>query len=146
VACALQLTKPTGPSTDHDLLRLLNALRVFPLYQPVPGAAYATPPPGAGPGPSVLMVGTSFCWALADELRASGLWSAIYLNYYNSFFYRISDMYEERIKQESPLWSEGTFGKDLYLLDLFEGYLMGGGYVDQFLDQAGPRLMAGEQP
>jgi hypothetical protein len=55
-------------------------------------------------------------------------------------------MYEERIKQESPLWSEGTFGKDLYLLDLFEGYLMGGGYVDQFLDQAGPRLMAGEQP
>lgn len=144
VTCELAFRKPWRTSTYLDLLRLLNALRTPSIVRQEPGVAHAPPPPG--PRPSVLMIGTSFCWQLAEELRTSELWSGIYLNYYNSFFYRISDMAEERLKQGSPLWREGTLDKDLYLLDLFEGYLSSGNYIDQFLDQAGPALVAGEKP
>jgi SGNH hydrolase-like domain, acetyltransferase AlgX len=139
--------KQADPRTDSDfdLLRLANALFIRPTYRDIPTIRYPQPLPDAEK-PRVLMVGTSFCWQIGGGFHQSGVWGELYFNFYQSHLYRLADMYEEPIAVDQPLWRAATLGADIIVLDLFESYLMGGTYVDQFLDHAGPRLMAGEKP
>ncbi len=92
------------------------------------------------------MIGTSFCWQLAGQLQQSGHWGEVHLNYYNNIIYPMVAVSEHKLEVGSPVWRTATLDKELYVLDLFEGYLVGGAYVDGFLDDAAAALMAGEPP
>lgn len=145
--CQLKMVEPQWNSADFDLMRLLNALLLEPSQPRLPSVeSLKADPPAPEPRPTVSVVATSFGWTLTSQLLETAQWSAIYMNYYNSHLFKIGEQPQEKMKLGSPLWRESALDKDLYIFDLFEGYLAEGNYIDQFLDQAGPGILAGEKP
>lgn len=145
--CRLKMVAPGKDPEDLDLLRLLNALFVQPTQPRVATVEPHPPAPAsAEPLPKALMIATSFGWTLTRELQESHRWSSIFMNYYNSTLHEVGGKRQAAVQPGDPLWREASFDRDLYVLDLFEGYLMGDNYVDQFLHQAEAGILAGEKP
>jgi glyoxylase-like metal-dependent hydrolase (beta-lactamase superfamily II) len=140
--CTLKMERVTKRSTaDLDLLALMNAKYTKPTYPEAAAAHYEPAPPG--PRPRVVMNGTSFCWELASQAEESGRWGEVHLNYYNNAFYEVAGLRKEhKLEVGSPFWRTAILDKELYVLDLFEGYLMGGVYIDGFLKDATEALTA----
>jgi hypothetical protein len=125
---------------DYDLLRLLNSYFVYPHTRRVPSVRHAPPP--AGPRPSMLFVGSSFCWTLIFDAEASGVFGPLHMSYYHRTFVPIPENTErQEVKAGTPMWNEAMVDKDIYVLDLFESYLASrGAYPEVFLQDFKPVL------
>lgn len=143
--CAVSTTS-TAPRwhDDYDLLRLLNAFKVPRASEPVP--VVGVPPLATTPDkPDALIIGSSFGWMLVRDAQRSGVFGKLHFNYYNNSMFdwptekRVTTPWEEPgatpIEPFSPEWRAATVDKDLYILDLFEAYLIIGSYSGDFLDQ-----------
>lgn len=128
---------------SYDLWRLLNALSVPPQRYIVPIVKHATPNWPLAEAPSVLFVGTSFCWEMVHDVHRSQLFGKVWLNYYNQSVHpRFDELPAFPTTPMTDAWREVMLGRDLIVLDLFEGYATPGSYVDLFLDQLEPELAA----
>lgn len=133
--CVFERGKPKAKSDDFDLLRLLNAMFVYRGVDHIPAVRHA-PPAGAATRPSVLFIGTSFCWTLLKDADASQLYGDLHMNYYNQTFVAWPADKHSAVEPATPRWRSVTLDRELYVLDLFEGYLGApGAYVEQFLEQ-----------
>ncbi len=134
-ACAFERARRSRSHDDFDLWRLLNAMFVYPTVKAIPVVQHAPPAP-AIPKPRTLLVGTSFCWTLLRDASDSGLYRGLHLNYYNQTFVPWPEGEQFPVEPSSPVWRAVTMDNDLYVLDLFEGYLAApGAYVELFLEQ-----------
>jgi len=138
-ASELEMVNAGFWSDDFDLWRMLNASFLPPTAPTLPGVRHAPPPPLA-PRPSVLFVGTSFCWILMREATASGLYGSLHLNYYNSTFETWPAGAHQPVEPDTEAWREMVLGQDLYVLDLFEVYFAPNAYADRFLRDFVPEL------
>jgi hypothetical protein len=136
--CAFTRIHGRRSNVDFDLLRLLNARYVYPAVRELPFVAYAPPAaPPAAPRPRTLFIGTSFCWTLLQDAEDSGAYGTIRLDYYHQTLMTWPEREATPIDPASPAWRTALREQDLYVLDLFEGYLAApGAYVELFLDQA----------
>ncbi len=138
-ASELEMVSAVPGSDDFDLWRMLNANFVARAAPSTPAARHA-PPSTLAPRPTILFVGTSFCWSLLREADASGLYGTLHLNYYNSTFETWPVRGHKPVEPDTEAWREIVLGKDLYVLDLFEVFLCADGYLDLFLRDFVPEL------
>ena len=139
-------TTTTAPRwhDDYDLLRLLNAFGVPRAPEPVPVVSVPEVDPSIEK-PTALLVGSSFTWMLVRDAQRSGVLGKLHFNYYNNSIFdwptdrRVTTPWQEPggipLEVDSPAWRAATVGKDLYVLDLFESYLIIGSYSGDFLAQ-----------
>ncbi|HUJ61426.1 MAG TPA: hypothetical protein VLX92_23135 [Kofleriaceae bacterium] len=124
---------------DYDLLRLLNTLWV-PHEHLVTTATHSTPPPDA-PKPSVMFVGTSFCWSLLHDARHSRRFGRSRMAYYDRTLIHDREDDQTPIEPHTAEWRAEFLDIDIYVLDLFETYLApGDSYVDHFTAELGTEL------
>lgn len=142
--CQLKMEPVVRSTSDLDLLALMNALFTRPTYVASPISHYDPAPPG--PRPRLAVIATSFGWQLMEQAEHSGRWGEIHLNYYNNTIYSAGDGSSRPLEVGSPLWRAATLDKDVYVLDLFEVYLMKGAYVDRFLEDASAALLGEGEP
>jgi hypothetical protein len=134
--------------SDYDLYRLLNT-HAAPPRGPIPIMAAA--PPSKVHRPATLIAGTSFIWMLVRDANRSRVFGHIHASYYAKTLF---DWAEDRstatawdepkgvtLDPTTPRFREAMVGKDLYVLDLFEAYLIVGSYAADFLDQLEPTLV-----
>jgi acetyltransferase AlgX (SGNH hydrolase-like protein) len=133
--CTFERVHRPRSNPDFDLLRLLNAMFAYPSLREVPFVPHAPPDP-AIPKPRTLFIGTSFCWTLLNDAGESGAYGAMHLNYYDQTFVVWPERSTSPVVPASPAWRAVTMENDLYVLDLFEGYLAApGAYVELFLKE-----------
>lgn len=128
--CALEHKRVTRSNDDYDLWRLLNAAWVYPKVKAVPVARHAVPPPASAPRPSVLFVGSSFCWQIMRDAKDSGLFRSARLNFYNKTFEDSVDADPIPVEPGTERWRRLTLDNELVVLDLFESYL---GFPDAYV-------------
>lgn len=138
-AGVLEMIEAIPSHDDFDLWRLLNALFVPRAVREIPSARH-TPPSPFAPRPNILFVGSSFCTNLMREAAASGLYGPIHFNYYNVAFETWPHSYHKPLERDTDFWREITLDRDLYVLDLYEVYLLPEGHVDGFLRDFLPEL------
>jgi hypothetical protein len=137
--CPLDLGAITAGNDDLDLLNLLNAWGV-PSSRQSPGVRHAAPPPGEGP--SVLFIGTSFCWALLRDAEASHRFASEAMDYYNKVLVVGPDNAQTPVVPHSAAWKDHFLGDDLYVLDLFESYYGApDSFIEHFLDELSAELL-----
>lgn len=135
--CPFERQRVPRSNDDFDLWRLLNAQWVFPTVKQVPGVKHASPPPSPH-RPRMLVTSTSFGWQLMRDAYDSGIFAAVWMNYYNQVFVDAAEgPNAERIPVDAkqPGWHDRVMTNDLIVLDLFESYLgYPEAYVQLFLD------------
>lgn len=125
---------------DFDLWNLLNAWWRPRLHQMRTQAVHA-PPADGSPRPSVMFIGTSFCWNIMHDADDSHRFGQIHMDYYNRTLVKWPENIHTEVHPHSPEWRAVFLDRDLYVLDLFEGYLAApDGYVDQFLTEVGGEI------
>jgi hypothetical protein len=133
--CAFARARKAKSHVDFDLYRLLNARFVYPSRRDVPVVPHAAPD-RVIERPRTLFIGTSFCWTPLRDAVDSGVWGPLHLNYYNQTFVAWPENTQSPVEPASPQWREVTLDNDLYVLDLFEGFLAApGAYVELFLKE-----------
>ena len=109
---------------EVDLYRLLNT---WHLTEPIPEVLDPISPPAAvAAAPRTLFVGSSFTWMLADVARP--FVREPHFFYYNSSVYDVSTLTPRLIgpvDPASPDWPHYALEKDLYILEILEGYAHG---------------------
>jgi hypothetical protein len=136
--------RPSGHD-EFDLWNLLNTWRP-PRIRKIRTWAVHEPPPDGAARPSVMFVGTSFCWNIMYDAFDSGRFGQVHMNYYNKTLVEWPADIHTDIHPYSPEWRALFLDRDLYVLDLFETYAGGvDTYVDQFLAEVGGEIerMAG---
>jgi hypothetical protein len=126
---------------DHfDLWNLLNLWRPPRINQLVPLVQHAAPPP-ASATPSVMFVGTSFCWNIMYDATASQRFGEMHMDYYNRTLVAWPADIHTDVRPYTKEWRDVFLGKDLYVLDLLEVFLLAPDtYVDEFLAEVGGQL------
>lgn len=143
--CELEQRRVTRTSTYLDLRQLLNASYVKVASRTMPASRYPAPAPG--PRPRVLMTGTSFLWEIAEQLEESRLWGQVHFDYYHNRLFALPSLDSVVLEVGDPRWFAAATDVDLYILDLFEGYIVGPGtYVDAYLDDAERLLLNDSRP
>jgi hypothetical protein len=119
ISCELRRVPGTDDAGDYDLSRLLNAWWV-----PRPADTFETEPQPApaGPRPSMMLIGTSFCWAMVDDAKRSQQVD-VSLAYYDSTLYTGPNLAPSDLRATPNAWRDAMLGKDIYVLDLFESYI-----------------------
>lgn len=141
--CELAWERTSRGADDYDLWRLLNARWVYPVAKRLPIAKHRAPPQPPSDAPGVLFTGTSFCWQLLDDARASGVFRRQTLNYYNQVFADSQGSERITVDPDSPVWRDLTMNNELVVLDLFEGYFGSpDAYPQVFLDHLAKELHA----
>jgi len=135
--CVFQRQRVPRSNDDFDLWRLLNAQWVYPTVKQVPGVKHALPPP-ARSRPRMLVTSTSFGWQLMRDAYDSGVFAAVWMNYYNQVFVDAAEgpnAVRIPVEPSKPGWRDRVMTNDLIVLDLFESYLgYPEAYVQLFLD------------
>lgn len=127
---------------DYDLWRLLNMWMPPRPTRNIPSVDYEWPQPASW-RPSTMIVGTSFCWSLIRYANDSRLFDKIYMDYYNRTLVEWPANIHTEVHPRTKAWREVFVGKDLYVLDLFEVFLLAPDtYVDEFLQQLSEELEA----
>lgn len=125
---------------DFDLWNLLNAWRP-PRIHKIRTVAVHEPPSEATARPSVMFVGTSFCWNIMFDAFDSGRFGQVHMNYYDKTLVEWPANIHTDIHPYSPEWRALFLDRDLYVLDLFEPYLLAPDtYVDRFLAEVGGEI------
>jgi hypothetical protein len=144
--CVLGPPRPFDPfHPDYDLYRLLNVWGLAWAPEPPPDVEMPEPAPTAAEQPSVMIAGTSFVWQLVRDATRAGVFHAIYADYYHKtiFIWPTSPRVVTRwllpangipLERGGAAWTDAAADRDLYVLDLFEGYLLLGSYATEFLD------------
>jgi hypothetical protein len=131
--------RPPGDA-EFDLWNLLNTWRPPRIDKYRTWAAHAPPPDGA-PRPSVMFIGTSFCWTIMHDAFDSGRFGQMHMDYYDRTLVEWPANIHTAVHPNSPEWRAVFLDRDLYVLDLFETYLHApDGYVTQFLDEVGGEI------
>jgi hypothetical protein len=118
---------------DFDLWALLNAWKVHTAVREIPAVTHAAPATTEWL-PSALIIGTSFCWGLLRDAEDSKRFGKLDMNYYDQTFVHWPENVQGPIVAGTAEWNATTLGKDVYILDLFEGYLGAPDtYADKFL-------------
>ncbi len=128
-SCALTYSASSIEQDDFDLLQLLNIWQL-PALPPIVPAARHDPVQREAAPPSVLFVGTSFCWAILHDAELAGTFGAISLDYYDKTLISRPDDHRTPVEADTPRPQA-----DLIVLDLFEGYLLApsDSYVETYL-------------
>jgi acetyltransferase AlgX (SGNH hydrolase-like protein) len=125
---------------DFDLWNLLNAWRP-PRIKKLRTWAEHEPPPDGTARPSVMFVGTSFCWNLMRDAGDSQRFAQNHMNYYDKTLVEWPANIHTDIHPYSPEWRALFLDRELYVLDLFEPYLAAPDtYADQFLAEVGGEI------
>lgn len=143
--CRPELRWSPPDDSDFDLWSLLNAWRP-PRIDEYRTWAMHEPPPDGTPRPTVMFIGTSFCWTIMHDAFRSGRFRQLHLDYYDRTLVEWPANIHTAVHPNSPEWRAVFLDRDLYVLDLFETYLhVPDGYVTQFLDEVGGEIerMAG---
>ena len=132
--CNLKYEHATRTHVDFDLLLLLNT---WAPPHPVRLEPFAEHPPRetGESGPKALFIGTSFCWNLVLDAEHAHVFGKLQLDYYDKTLFSIPDNVPTEVHPNTAQWRAQFLGNDLYVLDLFEGYLLAPDdtYVDTFL-------------
>jgi hypothetical protein len=111
---------------DRDLYRLTNAWGVDadPIdrgvrHDPLP----ATPAPDA---PRAMWIATSFGWFMLDDAQQSRRFRQIHLDYYHYLLYEAGTPGQRDTATHDAWWQSVFPTRDLYVLELFESYLIPG--------------------
>ncbi len=133
--CPLGHTHEPKTYDDFDLWTLLNAWWPAARDRNAPTVDHVPPVPSPTMKPSVLFVGTSFGWTILKDAERTKLFGAMHFDFYNSMFVAWPQNTSFDIHPHSKEWRDIVLDKDLYILDLFECYLLAPDdtYVDRFL-------------
>jgi hypothetical protein len=131
--------RPPGHD-EFDLWNLLNAWRPPRISGYRTWTLHEAPPDGT-PRPTVMFVGTSFCWNIMWDAFDSGRFRQVHMSYYDKTLIEWPTNIRTDIHPHGPEWRALFLDRDLYVLDLFEAYLLApDGYVDQFLAEVGGEI------
>jgi acetyltransferase AlgX (SGNH hydrolase-like protein) len=139
--------RPPGHD-DFDLWNLLNTWRPPKLDKQRTWAVHV-PPADDVEKPTVIFVGTSFCWNIMRDASDSRRFRELHMNYYHHGVVAWPAGIDTEVAPYSKEWRALFLDRDLYVLDLFEPFLLESGiYVDQFLAEVGGEIerMAGARP
>lgn len=130
---------------DYDLLRLLNTFGTPRAPEPVPAIKLPSHPPASADRPRTLLVGSSFSWMMFRDAQRSGVFGKLHFSYYSNRMYDwplerpAANPWElqagDAFPPTDPRWRPVISDEDLYILDLFESYLIVGTYSSEFLDE-----------
>jgi hypothetical protein len=138
--CKLAHARRPPSHDDFDLWNLLNMWKP-PRINRVVAVVEHDPPLDGAVKPSVMCVGTSFCWNIMRDAAASLRFSAIHMDFYHNTLVAWPENTSVPVQRGSKDLGDAFLGKDLYVLDLFETYLQPANtYIDEFLDQVGTEL------
>ncbi|MGN6108560.1 MAG: alginate O-acetyltransferase AlgX-related protein [Kofleriaceae bacterium] len=121
--CGWELRRVRRSHDDFDLLRLLNAWGV-PRAAPLTPIALHTPPPPGTRTARAMFISTSFGWQLLREADASRRFSATWIDYYDKTLFGYPAQIEFPVRAHEPLWRLAMMYDDLYVIELFEPYLL----------------------
>lgn len=133
----VERSKP-GPAAheDYDLYRLLNVWGLARQPDHIPDVEHRVPPPTTARKPGFVIAGTSFCWGPLYQAEKSGLFGAMHMNYYNKLIVEWPKNVHTTLVPNTKEWRDAFADKDLYVLDLFEPFLLAPNtYVDEFLEE-----------
>ena len=143
--CPVKRAAQPRSHDDFDLWRLLNVWGLARQPKTIPVVSHGAPAPGAF-RPSLLLIGTSFQWELLRHAGSSQLFGKLYMNYYNKVFVVWPADAHLAVKPHTDEWRGITLDNDLYVLDLFEVYLLAPDtYVDEVLAEIGSELDAADE-
>ena len=130
--CELRRVRGRLEDGDYDLARLLNAGWI---PHPHESMTIAPGSPAIGPRPKVMLVGSSFCWALIGAAEHSQQVDAS-LAYYNSTLYTGPNHIPSDLRSTPTAWRDAMLDNDLYVLDLFEPYMgSSDSHIEYFPDE-----------
>jgi hypothetical protein len=134
--CELVRARGRPGDSDYDLMRLANTWYV-PHEHWVAKAHHTPPPPGDRP--SLICIGTSFCWGLVLDAADSNRFSAVRIDYYNRTLTSMPGFESSDVHPHSEQWRAVFLTQDVYVFDLLETYLTNG---NTFLEDAVDELSA----
>jgi len=111
-------------NSDVDLFWLLNTWH--PFGGPLPLVPEVVPESPPAERPRTLFIGSSFSWLIIDALRP--FVREPHFFYYNSSVYDASTRLPpvlDKVDPNAPSWARYALEKDLYVLEIFEGYAHG---------------------
>jgi hypothetical protein len=132
--CTLARQEQPLTHDDFDLWRLLNIWSPPEPDRVEPVAIHSDHSPVAAP-PNLLVIGTSFCWNLMRDAGKARVFGTVHMDYYDKTLVPWPDGAWSQVQPGTPEWRRVFLGADLYVFDLFEGYLLSPDdtYVDTFL-------------
>ncbi|MFO0664550.1 MAG: hypothetical protein U0174_11400 [Polyangiaceae bacterium] len=106
---------------DYDLYRLMNVWGAPVDHSGTPVLKWVDGEPEKKI--DLLIIGTSFCWNFfKDSNDRTHVFGRQHFFYYDKVLYDWPVTHEGTVSPGTPEWKEAAFGKQLYLLDLFESY------------------------
>lgn len=124
-------TDMAGLQDAHDLGYVLNVWGIAAQ----PPRSEPPPPPPSRTDLRPLVIGTSFMWDFARLLRQSRFGTDARFYYYDDAIFDVAtQVVSGKVDANDSAWRAWTLGRNLYLVDLYEGYLPGAGF-GPFLDQ-----------
>lgn len=144
----LGMPRPSDVQIYRAMKRELDARKVrygvlrAPLLVPVVRHRDVEPPELR---PSAMFIGTSFQWTIMKDAERTHLFGAIHMDYYNKLLVAWPQDVAVDVHPHTPEWRDLFMTKDLYILDLFEVFLLAPNtYVDEILDQFEAELDASD--
>jgi hypothetical protein len=88
-----------------------------------------------------MLIGTSFQWQLLRDAGNSHRFGKMFMNYYDRLFVEWPKDVHTTVDRRSDSWRAAMLDNDLYILDLFEVYLLAPDtYVDEVLADLEPEV------
>lgn len=138
--CTVETSVGDLANSDFDLWSLMN-VSASPASLESTNVSRHESVAVTGPKPRLLVMGTSFCWALLHDAVASMQFSRALMNYYNRSMADGTNREMWDIAVGGARWHDEILGNDIYLIDSYEIYVVpSSDFVAQFGAALAPPL------